>query len=893
MSTIEPQSYVRAVKRRQYQSCDRCRKGRRACDAIAHGVRPLEDEDSTHETTTRACSICLRANSVCTFDWLRALPEGSLPKALKRKSMDIQKHMASKLDNMESSGRTKTKATHEYDAQRMDKWSGANSSSAPGAHVSFQIEPPSLIFSKHQPVLEWEGPSSGWLEAGPSIHGNENSSSTPSSDNHGLDLSYYPESMPVTGWDSNIDKQQFHKPECQYGTNSTGFGTGPSKPAAQIMGDLQTHFIETCPLALLLDWQEIENPTVASMSSALTPSLYSNTVGSIAESYSSYLPDSDTEITQAADASTATQFSMSVNIQDAHLALSAGKTTVISGLTQVYNDSMENAIQCWLSAEDCPYVVQLPTNGIVRLQQQPLPASISLYERVHQLDLALDHIRTKPQTTGESAGASRSLKAVIMAFASQWSSRSNSKTIVGSATQTSTTAECDVEESREFENILRGSLWKEASKSLARWAHCESFLIILADLLFSLVEPVRNPGDGYQDSFKDAQGRIIHLERAVYQLLTWKKRIYSALTMEYINETSAAPKRIISGETIHHFNMVLWLGVMSDTISSVLNKRKLIISDKDTALISKNLDIETFRERDYPQHFTQPYPDSSRYSWPVADDNLWGRYLIDRQKQHYQPGQLQHRALLIPQAEKMLQQATSVKVLLWRKASALEMLLNAPTSAAAFERYIKEAFIIYEHWDATYGSLLDDCVSQFDNLPLKLQSWYILTSGHWHLASLYIADLIERIDNTTKSDSLKKSLRQSSCVTLEMQWSSTVSIAKLASMSCSSTVTSVDRDRFHFALRDTALLIEPWTDVLHQALLLACQTLLSWRRLWQTRQHAVSISAAQAWIYSKTNSGELSIYCISCIEALRLLGRKSELAAQSASALDTELLMQG
>lgn len=849
-SAVECQPYVRAIKRRQYQSCDRCRKGRRACDAIAHGIRPLEEATNTHETPTRACSICLRANAVCTFDWLRALPEGSLPKALKRKCKGQQKHAASKTDNTGSSRSTKAKDVHEHDLQQKDELRGTNSSSVLDTHTTFRFESAPLAFGKHQSVLEWEDLDAGWLDNGLSIHASANNSSTPSSDNHCSDLSHYPESTPATGW--------------------------------------------TCTLEPPFGWQEKENHTLASMQSALMSSLYGNAVQSTAESYSSYMPDPDMDFTQAADTSTTTQLSMSVNVQDAHLALSAGKTTVISGLTQIYNDSMENAIQCWLSEEDCPYVVQLPISGIDGLQQRPLSASISLYERVHQLDLSLDHIRTKPQTNGESAGASRTLKAVIMAFASQWSSQPHSRTVARSVTSTPTITECDSRESREFENILRGSLWKEASKSLARWAQCESFLIILASLLFSLVEPPQNSAEQCQDALEEARDRINHLERAVRQLLTWKKRVYSALTTEYITEATAPLEKKISAESIRHFNMVLWLGVMSDTISSVLNKRQLVMSDTDTALVSEILDIQTFKEQDYLQRSAQPYPNSPHYcSRPAAEGNLWGRYLIDRQIRHYEPGKLQRRPIIITQAEKMLQQATSLKILLWRKASALVRLLNAPTPAAIFERYIKESFTIYEHWDRTYGSLLDDCVSQFEYLPLKLQSWYILTSSHWHLAILYIADFIERIDNAAKSDSLKRSLRQSSCVALEMQWSSTVSIAKLASIACSGTVISVDRDRFHFALRDTALLIEPWTDVLHQALFLGCQTLLSWRRLWQSRQHTVTISPAQAWIYSKTNSGEIAAYCNSCIEALRLLGHKSYLAAQSASVLDAELLLQG
>lgn len=67
--------------RKQYQSCDRCRQGRRACDAVINGANPLQR--GTAQAV--ACSNCRKSKRKCTFDWLQQLPRGSLPESLKQK----------------------------------------------------------------------------------------------------------------------------------------------------------------------------------------------------------------------------------------------------------------------------------------------------------------------------------------------------------------------------------------------------------------------------------------------------------------------------------------------------------------------------------------------------------------------------------------------------------------------------------------------------------------------------------------------------------------------------------------------------------------------------------------------------------------------------------------
>ena len=75
------------TNRRQYQSCDRCRKGRRGCDAVSLGIGPFSPSDLTTSSQIkhRGCSGCKKFNKECTFEWLRSIPLQDLPRRLQTK----------------------------------------------------------------------------------------------------------------------------------------------------------------------------------------------------------------------------------------------------------------------------------------------------------------------------------------------------------------------------------------------------------------------------------------------------------------------------------------------------------------------------------------------------------------------------------------------------------------------------------------------------------------------------------------------------------------------------------------------------------------------------------------------------------------------------------------
>lgn len=72
--------------RRQYRSCDQCRKGKRACDIVLS-----EDSGSTHQSAA-PCSNCAKTRKSCTLDWLNSNQQ-SVPKGKRRDTTPNQQQL--------------------------------------------------------------------------------------------------------------------------------------------------------------------------------------------------------------------------------------------------------------------------------------------------------------------------------------------------------------------------------------------------------------------------------------------------------------------------------------------------------------------------------------------------------------------------------------------------------------------------------------------------------------------------------------------------------------------------------------------------------------------------------------------------------------------------------
>jgi hypothetical protein len=79
----QPHDRDRHERKRRYQSCDYCRKRRKACDAASLGIDIIGA--SNDRTQSTSCTNCRKAGKRCTFQWLHKLPTHNLPRGVRHR----------------------------------------------------------------------------------------------------------------------------------------------------------------------------------------------------------------------------------------------------------------------------------------------------------------------------------------------------------------------------------------------------------------------------------------------------------------------------------------------------------------------------------------------------------------------------------------------------------------------------------------------------------------------------------------------------------------------------------------------------------------------------------------------------------------------------------------
>ncbi|KAL2829118.1 hypothetical protein BJY01DRAFT_255131 [Aspergillus pseudoustus] len=620
------------------------------------------------------------------------------------------------------------------------------------------------------------------------------------------------------------------------------------------------------------------------------------------------------------------------------------KSLISTSLLCIYNDTLENALSCWVTENNCPYQkLKRKDRDLLHPGLKPkaeIATHFSIYARVCRLDEVFVPFNSRSTTKTDGRKASKALYASMMAFASQWSHVRNMETsfdgddgLSGLAPTTSTAIDGFA---APFECLLQQSLWHECQRSLLACGNSDSFKVIFARMIFSMTQRsfgfgerekileshVRhrgltpgscrvqfpstsadlnpfdlgpasfNSGDrrGLEthslaqiDAVKNWDGPPTYLETALRCLASWRRRIAAHCSVRTHTTSSAQLAQMPHAVDLQSFDMLFWLGVMCDTTSSALTQRPLVIVEEDCELT-----LDTSRQA-LPLYPTVDARVSSTYD--VGDTNgastmskLWGTYLLSSRRLS---GDQAQWPCDTDEVYAILQEAIPVKVLLWRRVARLQTLRNSSTDHEDIEDSIAATLSVYQHWNMAYGQFMRGCVADHQSLPVKVQSWYMILAGHWHLGCLLAANCIEWVDNDLLSAGLQRSLRRSSNLVMELKKANANAISDLAQVSCASDrQTSQDSVTFHSALNETALLTEPWTNVLIQALERACGIFLT----WLSCQRNVA-DEQREWIYHHTNQSDLCSRASSCIYALKLLGRKSDAASLTAAALETQLTL--
>ncbi|KAJ9609634.1 hypothetical protein H2200_005962 [Cladophialophora chaetospira] len=931
------------TSRRQYQACDQCRKSRRACDAGTLRVAnfPFREDEQPESTsaTCDACSNCARTSKRCTFIWLSRLPLQGLPKGVKRK-LESTSLPALITDNVPDCNYQTSSSTNGYSTTETttlphilpasNSFHLMNHSRRTGLS-KYNISPTyacgeqSFTYSSTSPEACYSlGPDS--LQTAP------------------LDaISMLPSTQPIPlGNSPPVLPQQEITNHGSWPPPSLPLHETPStSPVSMSNGSTNAKSkIESSPSLTSLS---SEPSCEEEILDGYDPKRVKRTI--IAAEYSrtklkdrrppagKRAPNQPNVAVQLAKDSRPTPATISTF--QIRLADKATKRSIYDGLTQVYRDSFENSLSCWVTERNCPYEIELKGlfGANANLASTAEETALRLRDkrftsRVSRLDSAFARLRGRELSASENHAANKALNDAVMAFASQWSQSSHNP-FWQSKEGMAQLGACQSHAahpptlnnplaSAEYERQIQKNLWHVAWNAIQAVAEIDSFKVILAYMIFALtqrpvdakdpsaaeaqISPIDNTTGSrrgsedlldydmldqgadpametiaaeqwdpfYANDLEALASPPIYLEAAVRNLFSWRRKIerYRRLRSKNRNDHGHGSMGALTAKDHQTFNLLFWLGVMCDTTSSAISKRPLVISDEDCAMIQERVDD---MYQDVQSDLDQYRPGDEEQDNDTG--SLWGDYLLkvssarSRKTQHRWPCTLDEAATI-------LQEAIPVKVLMFRKVAALQTLAYRRTPPHRLEKCINDALDVYRHWNSMYLPFMNDCVSGHNSLPANVQSWYVILDGHWHYGCLLLADTISQVDKEGKTMKPQRNLRANCHLIRELRHDNAVAIAKIAEASLAEHVPSVPNNpQFHFACNGSAILTEPWTDILVRAMGSACKVFINCLSAWHN-----PADPKNEWVRTTNTYEELYNQAEFCIQGMRLLGRKSDAA---------------
>ncbi|KAL2844925.1 hypothetical protein BJX68DRAFT_242585 [Aspergillus pseudodeflectus] len=572
-----------------------------------------------------------------------------------------------------------------------------------------------------------------------------------------------------------------------------------------------------------------------------------------------------------------------------------GRSTMTRNLIRIYHDSMENALSCWLTEHNCPYAD--PMSALVPFNQRKEwgPSwSNRMCIRVCRLDRAASSIRGRALSAEEDKTAARALHLAIVAFASQWTQHAQR----GMGLSVPADIAYD-------ERSIRKNIWNEAKHALQHSTGIPSFRVIFANIIFSLTQsPLDETQPAKLGQLLENDGAPVFLENANRQLYTFRHKfarlqreaapavsdlrrgsISSTLTevLEVPTPESQQLDPILASQDHRStLSLLFWLGIMFDTLSAAMYQRPLVVSDEDSQIASASPSPST------DHRVNLNYWEVPDHNAPAKND-VWGDFFLNPPKrQEPIPLSTTHPHLQTQQprwpcsyeeAASVLSEATPVKVLLYRRVTQLQTLIYRGASPARLEQVIQKTLLVYHHWTCTYQTFMLDCVANHESLPHRIQSWYVILDGHWHLAAMLLADVLESIDRSHLGLESERESRIANDLIATLRIDNALAVGALARSSLHGQNSTMHR-YFHDSLNEVAFLVEPWTVVLIHSFAKAAYISLE----------CLGTSAGGS---DDGPQGALAECfrqnCEFCICALKYLGRKSDMASCVAGGLEREL----
>ncbi len=947
------------TSRRQYQACDQCRKSRRACDAGTLRVAnfPYREDGHGHPepsiSPTEACSNCSRTSKRCTFAWLSNLPLQGLPKGVKRKLESTGLSMFNAVPAPESNYQTSSyNSRYSVDLSTLPQLLPAANSFHP-MHHSTQATLPGYI----SPIYESPDQPNNYHSSSPkaryclNYNADDNPTSFTTASNRST-LTASIQAIPDGTFSPSLLPQDCLKQEPWAPSTLSHHDTTSTSPLSMSRGSSNTlSKTESSPnLSSISSERSCEDVALHNrpFKKVKQRSVRTKNAGTTVADESSRVIKCLPRRANMKARSANRQRQTSVTVSTFQLRLSdlEMKRNIFSGLMQVYRDSFENSLSCWVTESNCPYETELKSlfNPATNLASTAEEAATKLgdsrfYSRVSRLDAAFSRLRGRKMSPSEDRAATNALNGAVMAFASQWS-QSSHNSFWRSQVGTSRIGAChthsasvplvtSTSESMEYERFIQKTLWHEAWTAIQAVAEIDSFRVILAYMIFALTQrPVdtekastlearnspigtaidsrRGSGDAftydnheqstdppmedimtkdwdpfYASDIEALASPPIYLELAVRNLFSWRRKIerYRRLCSKNNRDRGQGLMGPFAVKDHQTFNLLFWLGVMCDTTSSAISKRPLIIADEDCAIIREIEDESKECLRSESEQHLSFYKDQNNEA-----DSLWGHHLLNFTNAHSRKTQ-RRWPCNFDEAASVLQDAIPAKVLMFRKVAALQTLAYRRTPPHQLEKCINDALGVYEHWNSIYLPFMNDCGNEHDNLPPTVKSWYVILNGHWHYGCLLLADTIAQVDKEEKTMEKKRFLRAELNLIRELRHNNALAIATIAQASLLEHAPSVpDNPEFHFACNSSAILTEPWTDILVRAMGSACKVFINYLSAWDN-----PTDPNHEWVLKMGSHQKLYDQAEACIQGITLLGRKSDAANCTAEVFWTKL----
>ncbi|XPS70042.1 hypothetical protein M3J07_002279 [Ascochyta lentis] len=855
------------TSRKQNRCCDQCRKGKRACDAAILEDSLLDASKSEDHPSVfhysdvygplAACTNCEKTKKTCTFEWLRSQrvlqatqPSPSTGPSAKRRRTNSNTAIASENSN----GAPKQVQTGKPYC-RSDFAGSGNPMSSAQLGVTFGDFP-------GVPALETALSTTAFQ-------------STPTLWYDGFDMS----ATDHAGSFSEVFEDDASPLTCDSGQGSSmETPPGSTKETMEERGQCHSQVGNTGSRETM---QKVEGAVMR--------------IGRKRRRRSS-----SANLPSGALPCPAISFA-------AEFVSSANKAFLREGLLKIYHDSFENALSCWLTERTCPYSAKAD----ISLANDGGPDWNRIYHRVFRLDRMASSIRGRQLTFSEDKAVGKALNSAIFSFATQWAQssersrarypfdysglRGDPELFTGhSADQSSNGIE--------FDRSLQVTAWHEARVALQDAGDIESFRLVLAQIVFSLTQRPNNPDiesnlettmgdieparsasydeDGAMVECEDLMSRLslaidaedppVNLEKGVRLIHSLRSRMTMCASTPPLKPRAnrrgkqyRPSANCLDAADRATVDLLFWLGVMFDTLSSAMHKRPLVLSDEDSNVYANE---------------SQLVPDQKQRSVGSfvarSTEGVWDIHLFAHQRARLQQ-QLTRWPCSFEQAAALLCDAAPVKVLLFRKVTRIQTLLTRSCRGEKIERSIRAALSVCEHWEQLYAPFIRDCVQHHDALPPRIQSWYICLTGHWHLATLLLADLIEIVDDSELGSDIEQIQRASTDFVGYFRKSNCKALSDLARCACPREDASFAQSRdFHFAVNQGALLTEPWTAVLIRAFAKAGVVLLEAENLLPPFPLACTSEAEEAFRQADD-----------CVKALWYLGRKSDMALSAAKVL--------